>query len=570
MDSPQDLTQDLKGDTKTIMDNTHSSNSQTFEFIDKMDDKGGSDIYKNCDQTSTDNDSFDPPSNSEFSKSIQCGSESNFQTHQEFIKNNFFGKCFCKKCNIPCSVDFMDNLELKFECGCTYIEGFDILEFIKDYLNKKIEQSEDFQIYCPYHKEETEFLKYCTDCGHDLCKECLNENSETYSNTPKTNKAHENHTLIDLKEIMTKGKEIEESIDRYENNISYYILDKNLKRKLTNIFVVIRSILENYEKNKNYNSYLSIQNSQKFLLKIHNPKEYNFKINSTKGKYLKFIKQTSEKEFDININDKSKEIRIIHFNNIKKEIDFSLLKNKNFINLKELYIREMNFNDISPLFSCQFPVLENLDLENNGIDNTIIKLLEKLNLPELKILNLYKNKITDEKIFALVQKYNKLEHFFLGENPIEFDVVSERYYTFPETIEEFGLTGNMDPKTTNFVKKLNIENLKIFYISRNKIDNLLYLENIKFVRLQEFWAISNQITDIKQLMHIDGKQNLEIINLKDNQINNFNEFIDIVEFFPKLKKLTLTKNKINIPESEAIEMKKRIKEIYKYDIEIIV
>ena len=86
----------------------------------------------------------------------------------------------------------------------------------------------------------------------------------------------------------------------------------------------------------------------------------------------------------------------------------------------------MNFNDISPLFSCQFPVLENLDLENNGIDNTIIKLLEKLNLPELKILNLYKNKITDEKIFALVQKYHKLEHFFLGENPIEFDVVSER------------------------------------------------------------------------------------------------------------------------------------------------
>ena len=111
-----------------------------------------------------------------------------------------------------------------------------------------------------------------------------------------------------------------------------------------------------------------------------------------------------------------------------------------------------------------------------------------------------------------------MKHFFLGENPIEFDIGSGKYYAFPETIEEFGLTGNMDPKTANFVKKLNIENLKIFYISRNKIDNLKYLENIKFVRLQEFWAISNQITDIKQLMHIEGKQNLEIINLKDNQI----------------------------------------------------
>ena len=147
MENFQDLTQDLKGDSKTIMNNTQSFNSQEYDFIDNINDKDGSNIYKNCDQMNTDNESFEPPSNSEFSKSIQCGSESNFQTHQEFIKNNFFGKCFCKKCNIPLSVDFLDNLELKFECGCTYIEGFDILEFIKDYLNKKIEQSEDFQIY---------------------------------------------------------------------------------------------------------------------------------------------------------------------------------------------------------------------------------------------------------------------------------------------------------------------------------------------------------------------------------------------------------------------------------------
>ena len=144
MENFQDLTQDLKGDSKTIVNNSHSFNSQEYDFIDNIDDK---------------DESFEPPSNSEVSKSIQCGSESNFQTHQEFIKNNFFGKCFCKKCNIPCSVDFMNNLELKFECGCTYIEGFDILEFIKNYFNKKIEQSEDFHIYCPYHQEETEFLR---------------------------------------------------------------------------------------------------------------------------------------------------------------------------------------------------------------------------------------------------------------------------------------------------------------------------------------------------------------------------------------------------------------------------
>ena len=110
MERFQGLTQDLKGDSKSMMNYTHSFDSQAYEFINNIDDKEGSNIYKNCDQTSTDNESFEPPSNSEFSKSIQCGSESNFQTHQEFIKNNFFGKCFCKKCNIPCSVDFMNNL----------------------------------------------------------------------------------------------------------------------------------------------------------------------------------------------------------------------------------------------------------------------------------------------------------------------------------------------------------------------------------------------------------------------------------------------------------------------------
>ena len=69
-------------------------------------------------------------------------------------------------------------------------------------------------------------------------------------------------------------------------------------------------------------------------------------------------------------------------------------------------------------------------------------------------------------------------------------------------------------------------------------------------------------------MYIKGKQNLEIINLKENQIKNFNELIDIIKDFPKLKKLNLKDN--NIPEKEAVEMKKKIKEIYGQDLEIIV
>ena len=564
-----ELTHNLNGDSKTLINNSLSMNSELYDHkYNCNNDKESSNFYANCDKDSTDNESFDPSYKEDSAKSVDYGSDSNFKMEQDFIKNNFFGTCFCDKCHKLCFVDIMDNLELKFICGCTYIEGINILEFIKDYLKKEEEQPKDFKIYCPYHKEETEFLKYCTDCEQDLCKECLNKNTELYSNTSKSYKAHENHTLVDLSNIISKLKEIEKLIDKCEKG--YVFLEVSMKNKLKNVFIVIRSIIENYKKYKNYYSVKSIENAEKFLIKIINQEEYNFKFSTEKGKYINLKRQTSAENFETNIKHHSEQIRDISLKYIeeKGQINFSLLNNINFINLKELIIRGMKFNDISPLLSCKFPALEHIDFEKNSIDNTIIIFLEKLDSTELKVLNLFKNNITDEKIFYVVNKFKKLNIFFLGENPIKFDPNFKGKYEFPKSVDEFGMTGNLDPIKANYIKRLEINYLKIFYISRNNIDNLEYIKDIEFFRLIEFWAVSNKITDIKQLMYIKGKQNLEIINLKENQIKNFNELIDIIKDFPKLKKLNLKDN--NIPEKEAVEMKKKIKEIYNHDLEIIV
>ena len=97
-------------------------------------------------------------------------------------------------------------------------------------------------------------------------------------------------------------------------------------------------------------------------------------------------------------------IRNINIKHCKRGIDLSSFKNKNFLNLKELTLDNNNINNIYPLFSCEFPVLEMFDLEDNEIDNTIIDLLEKLNLPELISLNLYSNKIIDLKLFEVIKK----------------------------------------------------------------------------------------------------------------------------------------------------------------------
>ena len=200
----------------------------------------------------------------------------------------------------------------------------------------------------------------------------------------------------------------------------------------------------------------------------------------------------------------------------------------------------------------------------NDLDSSIIPILKAFNLPELIELNLYKNKITDIKIFGLIKGFTKLLRFFIGENKFIKDE-NNNFFEFPETLEEFGITGNFEGEDINFVKRLGIGNLKIFYMSRNKITNLKSLQNINFLRLGEFWAISNDMTDIKEIMNINNKENLWKINLKQNKIGNFKELFDIIYYFPNLKILNLTGND-GIGVEEADEMKRKIKEKFGKDL----
>ena len=214
-----------------------------------------------------------------------------------------------------------------------------------------------------------------------------------------------------------------------------------------------------------------------------------------------------------------------------------------------------------------FPVLEILDIEENQIGNNAIEILSKANLPKLKYLNLFRNKLTSIKIFDVVKNFKELEAFFIGGNKFDMEEINrdKSIFIFPESVEEFGITGNFEGNA-DFVKRLNIENLKIFYISRNQIPDLKCLKNINFRRLDEFWAISNKITDIKEIMNIQGKENIWKINLKQNKISNFQELFQIVNNFPNLKELGLVDN--GITQEEAEDMTKRIKIEYDMDLYI--
>ena len=183
MERIQNLTQGLNGVSTSIINSSQYFNYPSLGHNDNSNNEEN--FYNNLGNNSTDSNtgSFDRDSIEADSKTHGYGSVSDLENIQEIIKNDlFFGIIFCKKCYTPCLINFMKNLDLQFECGCTYIENFDISEFIHKHLNDKNEESKDFKFHCPYHEGETEFLKYCTYCGYDLCKECLNENLEFYSN----------------------------------------------------------------------------------------------------------------------------------------------------------------------------------------------------------------------------------------------------------------------------------------------------------------------------------------------------------------------------------------------------
>jgi hypothetical protein len=302
-------------------------------------------------------------------------------------------------------------------------------------------------------------------------------------------------------------------------------------------------------------------NSEKLLEKIKNT--YNL---SNHENLIDFKKITTENDL-CKINDFPGTIGIIKIKNSKIPIDLSIFKNIEFPCLKELILTNDGINDISPLSSCKFPVLEKLNLEKNNIDDNIIVFLKKINLPKLTYLNLFVNKITNLEIFEIIKKFENLKQFHIGDNKFDFNRNSKSFYEFPKSLELLGITGNFDGENAFFIEKLRIENLKTFYFSRNNISSLKYLKNIQFNKIESFWAISNNITDIKEIMNINGKKTLKIINLKENKINNFDELFDIINNFPKLEKIILNNN--NISEEEANEMKKRIKDKYKKDLDIV-
>ena len=275
------------------------------------------------------------------------------------------------------------------------------------------------------------------------------------------------------------------------------------------------------------------------------------KINNFKSLRYLYIRKINFHEITINIKNLNifycelcRGIKINECENIQKLIyisnNLSMLDNilniDNSKKLNEIDLFNNNISDIKILEKIKFDNLEILDLSMNYISN--INFLENDNFKNLKILNLYNNGISDIKILEKV-KFEKLEELYLADNNI-----SNICVLFKSNFKELKILDLSKNKISSIhaLEKVKFENLEILNLSRNKISSFNTLEKVKFKNLKILNLSRNNISSINDLEKVKF-ENLEILFLTKEIIYS-NKYpyeikisLDFDKNFPKLKEL---------------------------------
>ena len=464
----------------------------------------------------------------------------NDESSSEEMLNLIFLKEFYVLCP-ECGGNYLFKLHnlnyMNVECQCKYIRYCTFSEFFREIKCKKT-KLEDVPFGCNDHKEggkKKAYIKYCSDCKKDLCKECL-EVLAYYNVDGGKIKAHSTHNVIDL---LDNSEIIQEVTKLVKNNVELNAYKKHL----------IINLLNNYNNCVSYYAYKTIKRIKK-MLSNEKPEEKLPEV--IQYKELKKINSIEKLKENINSPEEIYKIEISEKKENEALEDLDIFKGKNFDELKVLQIGYCkNLKNISALKTCSFPKLEKLIIGWSGLNDECIKVIKKMNLPKIKFISFYKNNINSPEIFGVVKEFITLEKYYIGLNTIDISKLPKDIaeYKFPENLEELGVSNMFTEKTNNFITNhLNLENIKILYVNGNEITSLKQYEK-KFKRLEEFWIRGDTekgcLKSIKEFAYLPNKDNIKKIVAIQNKINDIENFVDIIFSFKNLELLNLKNNGID-------------------------
>ena len=350
-------------------------------------------------------------------------------------------------------------------------------------------------------------------------------------------------------------KQINQKLEDITNNSTYnQIYIKN----------ILKSLIKDYKNYPNYNAYKTITNAAEFLNKSILPASNEpLKLTVLKNIFsFNSLKQS--------LNDTNSFYKIEIDGRETKEIfeNLDIFLNKVFNELVKLEIKNIKgLKDIKALTTCFFPNLIKLFLSDEDLNDTCIDILKsmKKNIPNIKFISLYNNKITSPEIFEVINEFQTLEKFYIGCNELDLNKLpnKNKKFIFPPNFIELGITFNFTKETNYFiVNNFNLENLKILYVSGNGFTSLKMFEKVHFKQLEQFWVKGDKergrIENIEEINYLNEKGSIKVIVLKQNSIKNLEKLVDIISSFPKLEELDIRDNEI--PRNEIQTVLNKIKE----------
>ena len=485
--------------------------------------------------------------NSSSSNENENSEQNRKRKNRKKLKSRFF---ICNNiCKKGLNFEFNECNMVECECDCRLIKDCTVDNFIK---RNTIRHKDELEPYCKCLKHNKKFIEYCINCSSDICEDCLEE-KKTYINFNEELKYHEDHKRIkleDVDDILDEIKKLLRKIKKEE------LPEGDIGNR--RIFNIILNLVKKYKYYPCYNLYKSLSNSRNYLLNFHFPKMKTM------------LKITSIEDLKKNIknSDLIKTIKI----NYKKFSDISIFKEMKLKFLEELELIGNGIKDITPLKYCNFENLKILHLSDNKLNNECINILKNIRIPNLELLNLFRNKITTTEVFGILKEkyFPKLNTFYIGENKFDKkEIAKNKTYYFPPKIKIFGFTGIVSSENIDFIYKLKIEKLKNFFISRSLLSSISFIKKINFENLEEFIANFNQLTNLNELSYFNDKtkQTLKKIYLKGNKISNFDKIENIIKDFKNLKEINLEDNPIDFNKYkeliERIENERGIKIVYK-------
>ena len=498
-----------------------------------------------------------------------------FNYCNELVSNEII--YLCKKCSSPVLIRSMayyknkKKIYMESDCLCLRRINITIQDYItefeaKEYKNK-INIVNSLKCFLPKNKGEftfhnNEFSHYCTDCEQNLGLNCIGEIHCNHILIIFDKKNIENlvNKIINLMNINNKenNSNINDIIQDNDKNINekknFSIKDIDNKSKV-DLIELLNKMNIFYSYHPCYNILKSFENIYKFCLNIKNYIKENSiyePIEIVKEKKIRFPRELK----NISENEKIISIKMIErgITNIK------ILQNYDLSRLEILSLKKNNIIDISPLSNKSLNNLKKLGLEENKLADDNIEPFSLLYAPKLEFINLFGNYLTSPDIFKCLKNFPKLEKFYIGNNVFK-DEFNDTYDC--SQIIEIGFSlGVFSEDTIKKLSNFKFDNLKILYLNGNNIHSLECLEELNFAQLEEIWFMNNYIETFRQLTKF---KNLKIINLKKNKIKDISRLYTFVKELPKLKKIIISNNKIDLKDLKNIEI---IKKIRKENIQI--